>query len=282
MNFKSIGFIINLMSEPTDTVSLLKFFDLSEEEGKLYLILLAHGFLPVLTVSRLSKIPRTKTYRLLEKLQKLQLVETKLDSRGMKFGASHPSQFNQLLSQKRHQLDLLQQTLPNLIAQLNSQILPHSTSASKVLYYQGLEGLKQVSYNITKADKLLRVYEMEHLSDFLPADFSEDIRQKLVDHQITTLDLTNKTHFGNFTKVTEMIQKYSQYRFISPKNMTINFEVLIYNDVYATYTYKSDPIFCVEIHNAQLAAMQKQIFDFIWSTATPLKFTSTSGAAKIS
>ena len=150
-----------------------------------------------------------------------------------------------------------------------------------MLYYRGVEGLKQVSYNALKAEKILRVYEVEHISDFLPQEFSEYFRREAVKRGIMTHDLTNKKSFPEFTNVTEMIRNYSQFRYIDPQKLTISFEVLIYNDVYATYSYKEEEIFCVEIYSQELARMQKQIFDFIWPEATPLKFTSDRGAASI-
>lgn len=152
---------------------------------------------------------------------------------------------------------------------------------TKVLYYEGIEGLKQVSWNITHADRrLLRVFEMEHLSDFLPKDFSESVRRKLVENKIFTRDLTNKKSFPSFTDVTEMIEKYNEYRYVDPKNLKIEFETLIYNNVYCTYTYKEDKIFIVEIYNNHLANMQKSLFDFIWNESTPMKYLDNHGGAE--
>jgi len=56
---------------------------------------------------------------------------------------------------------------------------------------------------------------------------------------------------------------------------------LIYNDVYATYFYKSNKIFCIEIHNQELAAMQKQLFDFIWEEAEIMEFIDERGGARV-
>ena len=84
-----------------------------------------------------------------------------------------------------------------------------------------------------------------------------------------------------FTDVKELIEKYDKFRYVSPTDLKINFEVLIYNDVYATYTYKGDEIFCVEIYNPQLAEMQKQLFDFIWSGAKKMQFVDERGGAEV-
>jgi sugar-specific transcriptional regulator TrmB len=269
------------MSDQTDNLlNLVKPYGLSDGEGELYLYLLKHDFVTALNLSKQLHMGRTKVYRLLDKLRARHLVEYKLSERGMRFGATSPQKFQQLVIEKEQQAESLRASLPELLAQLQ-QLAPASTSKSKVLYYQGIEGLKQVSYNITRAKDMLRVFEMEHLSDFLPFDFSEDIRHKLVKNRVQTRDLTNKKSFSGFTYEAKLIKDCSQFRYVDPKKLRINFEVLIYNDVYATYTYKDREIFCVEIYNSQLAKMQKQLFDFIWQQAKPMKFIDERGGAKL-
>lgn len=268
------------MSETADNNIDLKSYGLSDDEAKAYLFILKQGFSSALHISRSIHLARTKVYRILDKLIAKRLVEQKIADRGMRFGATDPEQFNHLVAEKERELTTLKQSLPHLVSQLQ-QLVQTNTTTSKVLYYQGIEGLKQISYNITHSDKLLRVFEMEHLSEFLPKDFAEDVRQKLVDNKIFTKDLTNKQSFGDYTDITEMIKDYSEFRYIDPTFLKINFEVLIYNNVYATYTYKNNQIFCVEIYNEQLAEMQKQIYDAIWNQAQPMQFTSEHGATKL-
>ncbi len=269
------------MSDQTDNIShLLTAYGLQLEEANIYLLLLSKRWLSALQISRDLHIGRTKVYRLLDKLAEKELIEQKLDNMGLKFGATSPAKIQQLLSYQQYKLESLQKGLPDVLHKLEA-IAKSSGGNSKALYYKGLEGLKQVSWNTLKAKKLLRVYEVEHISDFLPTDFSENYRTQLVKRKITTHDLTNKSSFSGFTDVVKLVAKYSQFRHIDPKKLNIQFEALIYNDVYATYTYKDKEVFCVEIHNPQLAAMQKQIFDFIWECAEPMRFTDKRGAAEI-
>lgn len=269
------------MSDQTDNLTnLIKPYGLSDEESNLYLFLLQNGSKTALTASRELHLGRTKIYRLLDKLKEKQLVEFQIQERGMKFAATHPHKFQHLLTTKEHEITTLKQNLPDVITQLTNMI-PKTDKNSKVLYYQGVQGLKQVSYNITKAKDKLRVFEMEHLDSFTDIEFSERVRTKLLQNQITTQDLTNTPKFPGFSDITEFITKYSHFRYINPKKLKIQFEVLIYNNVYATYTYHNKEVFCVEIYNKHLANMQKQIFDFIWSQAQPMYFTDKRGGASI-
>lgn len=269
-----------MSDRPDSFLHLVTPYGLSEEEGKIYLFLLRRGFATALALSRQLTMGRTKVYRILDKLRAKQLVEFKVDERGMKFGATHPQKFQQLISDREQEVATLKQSLPDLVAQLTG-LSATPDRQSKVLYYEGIEGLKQVSYNLTTAKGMARVFEMEHMSDFLPRPFAENVRKELVANKIFTRDLTNKPAFPGYTNVTELISDFAETRYIDPKKLSINFEVLIYNNVYATYTYKDDQIFCVEIYNDQLAAMQKQIFDFIWEQARSMKFLDDHGAAKV-
>lgn len=269
------------MSDQTDSyLSLVKPYGLSDEEGRVYLCLLRQGVTSALELSRQVKMGRTKVYRLLDVLIKKQLVERSVDERGMKFAATHPRKFAQLVTSREQEVAALKRDLPDLVAQL-SGLEGQGRDESRVLYYEGVEGLKQVSYNITRADGLLRVFEMEHLSDFLPYEFAEGVRRELVERKIMTRDLTNKASSPDYTQVTELIEKYAQSRYIDPEKLMINFEVLIYNDVYATYTYHEEKMFCVEIYNPQLAQMQKDIFDFVWEQAVPMRFVGSKGEAEV-
>lgn len=275
------------MSDQTDKHSQLSNLEtallrygLSEEKSKIYLYLLQKQVASALEISRELHLGRTKVYRLLSQLQQQGLVVYEIDDRGMKFRSQHPSQLSHMLDQEQAKIQALRSDIPLLVPQLQS-LMARNSNHSKVLYYEGEAGLKQLTYNITRTNQLLRVYEMEHLSQFLPNDFSELVRQELVEKKILTKDLTNKEGFTGFTKVSALIEHWSEFRYINPTQLSINFEVLIYNDVYATYTYKGEKYFGIEIYNQQLADMQKQLFDFIWNTAQIMQFTDRFGASKV-
>lgn len=270
------------MSETEDNyINLLKPFGLNSEEANIYLYLLQNNFQTALEISKILHLSRTKVYRLLDTLQTKQLVEFKLDNRGMKFGATNPEKLSQIVIEKEQEIEKLKKTLPSLLPHLNHLLKQSSDNHSKILYYKGIEGLKQVSWNALKAKDILRVFEVDHISDFLPFEFSENFRKQLVERKITTCDLTNKTEMKAYTKVTKLIQYFSKVRYINPDKLKINFETLIYNDIYTTYTYKENEIFCVEIHNQNLASMQKQLFDFIWENAKSLQYLDNFGTAKL-
>lgn len=268
------------MSEQTDNyVKLLTPFGLNELEAEIYLLLVRKGVLSALQISREIHAARTRVYRILDKLIEKKMVTVNLDDMGKKFEANSYQELEILLVQKEAEVARLKQSLPETFNQL-AQLWGKAETSSKVLYYKGKDGLAQVTWNSLRASDLLRIYEVEQdMSAFLDEKFSEKVRQELVDRQITTHQLTNKKRIEPHTKVAELPRKFWQVRYLDPKKLGMQFECLIYNDVFALYNFKGEDQFCVEIYNDKLATMQKQIFDFVWKNSKPMRIIGEEGEA---
>ena len=183
------------MSEKIDTtIALLTQFGMSEPEAKIYLEILSERGDTALALSRILRIARTKVYRILDNLIARGLVVTRLGDRGARFVALPPDQLNLLLSDKERELNRLRQTIPTLQTQL-ATCIPKPREATKVLYYHGTEGLKQVTHNSLKAKGELLIYEIETMNSFLSRQEAEDFRRKFVANKIFTRTLTIKNIF---------------------------------------------------------------------------------------
>lgn len=271
-----------LMSEQTDNIeNLLRPFGLLPEEISIYLYLLDNSFTTALIISRELHIGRTRAYRILDKLIAKQLVEQRVKERGFQFGATHPSKFSFLLKEREHEIKLLKESLPNILQHLEKKQKKQSED-TKILYYKGLDGLKQITYNSTKAVGELFIYEVAlDMSNFLPKSFSEEMRREFVKNKIHVRELTLHRKINDWTEVTTFAKSYWQARFLNPKHFSPSIETLIYNDVYVMYSWKDDNIFGVEIYNKDLAAMQKALFTTLWQQAKPLKVINKFGAAEL-
>jgi sugar-specific transcriptional regulator TrmB len=268
------------MSDSADNIKhMLHPFGVEEIESDIYIHLLEKGYLSALSLSRSLGIPRTKVYRILDKLIDKGLVQQRLYDSGMKFGATDPSKFKQLVVEKLHTAEALKESLPDLLNKLEN-IASRRKDKTKVLYYQGAEGLKQISYNSLRAKGELLTYEVANdMSDFVPEAFAEDLRRQFVKNKIHIKQLTWNTHFAPYTKVTELITKYWDVRSINPESLTMKSEVLIYNDVYVMYNPVGSELFGVEIYNADFADMQRQLFYMVWNNARKMKIIGSHGEA---
>ncbi len=270
------------MSEKSDSlISLLKPFGLSPEESKIYLHLLQNGIHSALTISRQINMARTKVYRILDNLYDKKLIFHKLDDIGIKFGANTPKQLELLIIEKEQEAHALRRSAPLILQQLEA-LTGTDHFNSQVRYYKGKQGLEQVTWNSTKAKDEIKIYEVSSTMDaFLDSAFAEKVRSELLVNQVHVKQLTNQLKIAKFTEVRNHVKYFWEPRYLNPKDLLIQFEVLIYDDVYTMYSYEHNDIFCVEIYNSRLAEMQKQLFNFIWKKSKKMKVVNAQGQAHI-
>ncbi|MBI3342582.1 hypothetical protein HY032_00295 [Candidatus Gottesmanbacteria bacterium] len=269
------------MSDQSDILTrTLTRFGLSRDEAALYLHLLEKGTKSALQISRDLHIARSRVYRILDKLESKGIVTQKFDTLGLKFMASPYTQLDLLLAERQSELDSLKRAVPTLFSQLEG-LTRAGREGSQVFYHHGIDGLKHVTWNSIRAKGELMIYEVSaSMTAFLPAEFSERVRKELTNQKIHVQQLTNLTRIEPYTKVTEHV-RFWQARYVSPRDLSIKSEVLIYNDVTALYHYLNNDIFCVEIVSADLARMQKQMFAFVWRHAKPMKKIGLFGEAVV-
>lgn len=270
------------MSDQADILShTLIRLGLEAPEVEIYIHLLKSGTISALEISRTLHIARTRVYRILDKLQGKGLVVQKFDTLGLKFSASPYSQLELLVAERQSQLTSLRESMPIVLSELE-KISRQPNSGSQVLYHHGIDGLKHVTWNSLRAKDELRIYEVsDSMTAFLPQSFSERVREALVSNRIHTLQLTNLKEIHAYTKITKIITDYWSPRYIPVSSLSIKSEILIYNNVTAMYHYQDNDMFCVEIMNDDLSLMQKQLFDFVWRSAKPMKKIGVTGEAKI-
>ncbi len=247
-------------------VSYFKQLGLEGEQSLIYLFLLSNGPQTVLAVSRGLKTGRTKLYPLLEDLAEKQLITIHERHYGTSYEAQPPKVLDFLVSEYERKASAMRATLPSAVHALQAmqQISP---TTSRIVEYKGVDGLKQMNWNLTKAENEYRVFELAGLDKHLGKHFAEKMRARARNHKLTSYDLTNNP---NRHKEPGIETKDDKVRFISPKTFEIKFETYIYNNCVALLNYEREDIFGVEIYNANLASQQKQIFNLLWSQAKEL------------
>jgi sugar-specific transcriptional regulator TrmB len=269
------------MSTQTDKLkNILHPFGLSEDESEIYLVLLHNGQLGALDVSRLTKIPRTRVYRNLDKLNQISLVSEKVSESGKKFLANSPKNLELIIKDKEVEIEKLKNSAPQIYSQLMS-IASQAPVGSEVLFYRGIEGLKQINWNSTKTKGTFRIMELESMNLFLDRAFAEKVRQEFVNNRIEVHQLSNTVSISEHTNVKDATNFWKP-KYIDPKKLKITFETFVYNDTYAMYYYtEENDVFGVEIINEQLAHQQKQIFDIVWRSAREMTVLNEKGRARV-
>jgi len=246
-------------------VAYLKHLGITSEQSLAYLELLQRGPQTVLALSRSLKTGRTKLYPLLEDLAVKQLITIHERHYGTSYEAQPPDVLAFLVQEKVQLAEKLQGNLPAIQHALGTfQFTAPSTS--KIIEYRGVDGLKQMNFNLTKAKKEFRVFELESLAGHLGTRFAEKLRETWAENHIISYDLTNNPNW-ELTTQAETYRTLAKVRYIDPKIFHIEFETYIYNNCVALLSYHENDIFGVEIYNEKLAHQQIQLFDLAWANA---------------
>ena len=260
------------MSINTDNLNnLLEPFGLNNEESQIYLNLLEKKTSTALKLSRITHISRTKVYRILDKLINKELVTQQLGSNGFMFVANDPSQIEILLNKKEGELSALRNSLPKIIDLLKSKS-GAGIPGSKIFYYQGQKGLSQVNWNLLNAKGEFLSYEVSNANAYLSVAEAEKLRQAIVDKKIKSKTIINSKKFELNSEVPNYIENFCQIRYLPKDILNIEADIFIYNDVFAMCHYLGGKdVFCFEMHNQQLADMQREIFNNLWSQSKSVK-----------
>jgi sugar-specific transcriptional regulator TrmB len=249
--------------------------------AQVYLALWINSPMTVVQLSRHLDMGRNKIYRILDDLKELNLVSEIEKNKGSEFTALDYSNLRFQIEKKKENLEKAEKGFKDLLQQI-PYLQNASEVSSNVIHYTGLEGLKQVNWNLVHTEDMYRVYEVSRLSQYLEEEFAEKLRREWLQRQIYSRDLTNDTEIEGHTNFSDFTKKYSEYRHIDLEILKIETEIYIYNNVvtvlkYDNLEYNPNSIFCVEIHNEALANMQKQIYDIIWKQAEEFEIVDDRG-----
>lgn len=250
---------------------------LDQEMAYLYLTLMPIGKANLSDISRKVGYGRTKTRRLLNDLVELNLVGVDENQTGNVYSTKSYSNLQNLLEKKEAELRSNKKNL----TELRELFEEEGEKGNKITRYYGIDGLKQVVWNSTKAKNVLKVFELSRLNMFLDYGFSEEVRLEYLKNQVYSKDLTNERFIQGWTNVEEYAEKYSEYRFLDPEELEINFEIYIYNNTVTLLEYRNEEIFCMEIESAPLKMMMNQMFDYIWERSPAHKKTGKKGEMSV-
>jgi sugar-specific transcriptional regulator TrmB len=259
-------------TEPLKVVqNYLQVLGIEPEATTVYVELTKQGPSSALQISKITGISRTQTYRRLEELQSSGLASAEQLSYGTLFRPLPFENVEALLAQREAETTIAKSSMGDMI-----NVLQHMAGSAghkaTVQHYYGLAGLKQVNWNLTKADKEFRIFEAAHLSQHPDKAFARRHREQCMERGLTSYDLTNNTSIK--AKDLEPFEPSRTFlRHIGPEILTLNFEVYVYNDVVALLDYSKGQQLAMEIHHPALHAMMRQLFEAMWGIASPLEIT---------
>ncbi len=263
--------MVSIMTDKLDIKSILKNFDLTTKEAKVYKSLLNNGTTSILELSRQTKDPRTTIYRIAETLVNKNFAEWVVEGHGKKIRPVTPDRLEHLIEDKKLELEkseLALSSLKELYAKLPVKGLPQT----QIRYYKGISGMKQLLWNTLDAKRETVGYSVYSRHKLIGKAFHikfilEFKRRGLKDRVIVneeTAPRAIKTFEENLT------QKQVQPVRVIP-DLEISGDTYIYNNIYAVNFWEGGEVIGVEIENPEIAKIQKSIFEKLWKAGTLLR-----------
>jgi len=257
-----------------DTEAIRLYFaklGLEAEIADLYLALHAHGPQTISELSRTSKVERTRIYRLIDDLLKSNLIEVESHYKRGIVKAAPISNLHILITEREQEAKNLRDELGLIEQVLARNSL--SNPATRVQFYHGPEGYKQMFWNESKAQG--EVLCISH-------SIAQPKTNKLFFDRWVAACNTNGTRFrevhgDDFRKSKEewfkthnnlRLANYED-RYIAPSDFPITHSIDTYDNVVAYYNWKDGEVFGIEIYNQDIADTQRRFFEMLWAKSTP-------------
>lgn len=243
---------------------------LSEEEAKIYLALMAFGNLTILELSRKTGLPRASLYRKMENLTKIGVIEELVDEHVIKLKACQPDKLELAVKDKELLSQNLRVQYPDVVTLLNEMVSSQQPD-TKVLFYRGFPGIRQMVWNVLKTKHEICGYSYRTFIELVGNEFAKDWIEEFGRRGLFGRDLYSDEFLKSQKEHTlsgHVRWKTWESRYIPAKILNINHQMDIYNDVVSFYNWHEGEVFGVEIYNEKVASLQKQIFEVLWKMGT--------------
>lgn len=245
---------------------------LESQIADIYLALYTHGPQTISSLARTARVERTKIYRLIDQLMTSGLIEVEAHYKRGIVKAAPIANIRILIAQREHELKSLQDDLELIEQTLARNQL--SSPATRVQFYHGLEGIRQMQWNqISSGTELLSIID-EPIQHALGKQFT--IRwAEAVNRNDVHMRLLETPNFRQINaawykqhKIPELVQ-HVESRVVDPDAFPVGHNTDIWGDVVAYYNWKDGDVYGIELYNPAIAATQRAFFAMLWETASP-------------
>ena len=243
---------------------------LEGEAADMYASLRDHGPQSISELARSSGVPRMQIYRLLDTLKAAGIIEVELGYKRSILHATPLSNLQVLIAEKEQGLKDLEFEYKQLVARLSDH--PAQSAPTKVRFYEGMDGLKQMLWDQTNAQGENLAILYDNMQNKTNITFFERWVRKcnernlyfrgiICDHFVQT----QQQWYGEHSN--ERLINW-QPRYISEHDFPLTHTVVTYDDVVLYYDWNDERIFGIEVKNTNIARMQRQFFELLWRQST--------------
>lgn len=237
---------------------ILKEVGLTNNQAKIYLAGLELGPTTVLSLARKSGVKRTTIYTMIEELIHRGFFTTLPKEKKRLYIATDPESLSEMMHQR-------EETLEKHLAELKS-IYNLSPVKPKVMFYEGIEGIKKVAEDplrvLEPGEKYYRINPgQKEMAETVGRDWWQDLVKKRVAQKLPIKVIADRIPKPIPELVEAGPKALRDIRFL-PKNIHIPAREQIYGDRVAIIDLKIPMALIIEDKN--IADLHKVFFDALW------------------
>ncbi len=238
-----------------DYKEILREFDLREAEVSVYINLLKKGESTAQEIARISEIPRTTVYHILDRLLNKGLVGSVTKKSITYFQANHPKVIIQQLEDKKKRLETVLPQINSLIGTIREK--------PKATIFEGVKGIRSVLEDVLEAkQEILHYGDISSLTNALPFVFPLFI-VKRVGKKIPIRIIGKKEDIHN--KLIRSQKKELRKFVFVPDKFAFKSNIFIYNTKVAILMLSKEPYYAIVIDNEEFYETQKINFELLWN-----------------
>ncbi len=252
--------------------SYLTHAGLNPKIAEIYHTLQYYGPQTMSELARSSGIERIQIYRMLDELKSSGLVEVETQYKRSILHAAPVTTLQLLLVKREQELKDLQQEYAALEAehQFHAQSMERATT--RVQFYEGLDGIKQMLWNETRAKGENLAILRDNMQNKTNLAFFKRWVRKCNERGLHFRGIIGddfiRTQQDWYIKHRNERLDHWKSRYVTQSVFPIPYSIVVYDDVIAHYNWNNKRMFGIEIHDAAVAAVQRQFFELLWDNAT--------------
>jgi Fe2+ or Zn2+ uptake regulation protein len=254
-------------------IDYLAKLQISAEAAKIYLCLFTKPALSAQAIARLTKIAKTTVYRRLEELKSNSLVEERIEENTRLFQVASAHLLELLVAKKEQETADLRAQLPAITQLLRGQE-ESLDPETKVLFYRGQAGIQQMVWNVLHAQGEIVGYTYLDLTPFIGRKFYDAWHAEFGRRRLAGRDVYSDEYIMSKFSIdpASISGEGWSSKYIAPDVLNIQHQMDVYDDVVSIYNWVSDDVFGVEIYNGKVAALQRQLFELVWTKGEVYSF----------
>jgi sugar-specific transcriptional regulator TrmB len=241
---------------------------LSEDQAQVYDYLLDKGPQKASSISSWTGVKRGLTYKILEQLEIMGLVEKKGgEGTVATFYPQHPSLLMHTLEGKEKELALAKEMLTYSLGSLSSKY-NLITGKPNIQFFEGMEGALTAAYDSLQAKgEILTLIDAEKLEEKYSKFNEEYVKQRI------KRDIPKRIISPDTPRVREIIKKddatITDERVIAGISFSETL-TMIYNNKVCFITLTDEKKIATIVEDSHVANMHREIFEFMWRNSTTL------------